>query len=41
MATDVWTNFDSDNDLLPDGIKPLGEAMLAYDEYNPLSFAWG
>ena len=28
MATEIWVNIGSGNDLLPDGTKPLPELML-------------
>ena len=30
MATQTWVNSDSDNGLLPGGIKPLPDTMLTY-----------
>ena len=29
MATEIWVNIGSGNDLLPDGTKPLPEPMLS------------
>ena len=30
MATEIWVNIGSGNDLLPDGTKPLPEPMLTW-----------
>ena len=30
MATKIWVNIGSGNDLLPDSTKPLPEPMLTY-----------
>ena len=32
MAGEIWVNIGSGNGLLPDGIKPLSEPMLTYDQ---------
>ena len=32
MATDIWVNIGSGDDLLPDDTKPLPEPMLTYHQ---------
>ena len=32
MASEIWVNIGSGNDLLPDGTKPLPEPMLTDDQ---------
>ena len=32
MATQILVNIGSDNDVLPDGTKPLPEPMLTYSK---------
>ena len=34
MVTYIWVNINSGNVLLPDGAKPLPEAMLGYCQLN-------
>ena len=37
MATQIWVNIGTGNDLLPDGTKPLPEPMLTYHKYGPVA----
>ena len=34
MATQIWVNIDSGNDLMPDGTKPLHEPVLTYWQFD-------
>ena len=36
-----WVNIGSGNGLLPDGSKPLPEAMLTNDQLGLVAFFWG
>ena len=40
MATEIWVNIGSGNGLLPDGTKPLPEAMLTY-QWGPVTITCG
>ena len=40
MATQIWVNIGSGNDLLPDGTKPLPEPMLTHLQISPMTFIW-
>ena len=35
-----WVNIGSDNDLLPDGTKPLLELLLTYHQRCTVAFTW-
>ena len=39
MVTDIWVNLGSGNGLMPDGTKPLPEAMLINHEWGPVAKA--
>ena len=41
MATEIWVNIGSGNGLLPDGTKPLPEAMLTSHQWGPVAFIPG
>ena len=36
-----WHTGSGNNDLLPDGTKPLPEPMLTYLQQGPVTFSWG
>ena len=40
MATYIWVNIGSGKGLLPDGTKPLPEAMLTYHQWSFRAFIW-
>ena len=41
MATSIPINIGSDNGSLPEGTKPLPEAILTYHQYGPVAFTRG
>ena len=41
MATEIWVNIGSANNLLPDGTKPLPEPLLTNHCRRSMSFIWG
>ena len=40
MATNIWVNIGSDNDLLPGGTNPLPESMLTYHQRGLHILTW-
>ena len=38
MATQIWVNTGSGNDLLSEVTKPLPEPVLTQDQYDPTAF---
>ena len=41
MATNIWINISSSNDLLPDGTKPLTELILTEHHWGLVALFWG